>query len=499
MSRFNLIRNLASKRILVLIAILLLYGSVLMYNTHKPLPKGVSYAGSIHHIPESGLELLNDLTYPDAAGRVSDQVLFARMLQAIREAERFIVLDMFLYNGFYDKGQSFPALSRSLTEALIARKKERPDLTIVVITDDVNTSYGSHPNPELELLKQAGIPVSITDVDPLRDSNPLYTAAWRLTARWFGQEGRGWLPNKMASEAPNMTVRSYLKLLNAKANHRKVLITETTLIVTSANAHDASFHNSNSGYAVSGSPGLIRDALRTEQAALAMSGQGSTIKLPVHWPAPLEEGGESGAGADAAEAQVGVQVLTEGKIREFILRDLGAAGAGDRIWLGMFYLADRSVMRELLAASGRGARVRLILDPNEAAFGNSKIGVPNRPVAAELLKKSEGKISVRWYNTGEEQYHAKIMLIAGGNGAVIHNGSANFTVRNLDDLNLETNLRIEAPAGSRTELEAESYFERLWSNDGAQYTLDYTAYEEKTEPLKRILYQLQDWLGLTTF
>ncbi|SDS87912.1 Phosphatidylserine/phosphatidylglycerophosphate/cardiolipin synthase [Paenibacillaceae bacterium GAS479] len=523
--RFHLFRSRWSFAVFLL---LLVYGGVIIYQANKPLPDGISFEGSRHMVPESGLELLTDLTYEDDdGGKVAEQEIFGRMLQAIEEAEQFIVLDMFLYNGYYNEDQSFPALSRKITDALIAQKKKHPSLSVTVITDDVNTSYGSHPNEDQELLKQAGIEVAVTDVDPLRDSNPLYTAGWRMTASWFGQEGRGWLPNKMATGAPDMTLRSYLKLLNAKANHRKVLITETTLVVASANAHDASFYNSNSGYAVTGSPALLKEALRTEQVGLDMSGSG--IKLPKlegsGAPAesdpdsgtaksesadsgtsesgatePTESGSsaESGAGVNAS-FNVGVQLLTEGRIQEHALRDLRAAGKGDRVWLGMFYLADRKVIQELLAASDRGSLVRLILDPNEVAFGNSKIGVPNRPVAAELLEKSENRIHIRWYNTDKEQYHTKLMLIAGADGSVVHNGSANFTTRNLEDLNLETNLRVEAPAGSKTALETEAYFERLWNNDGGRFTLDYSEYEEKTEWLKRILYRMQDQLGFTTF
>lgn len=495
-------------RLVLLLLFLLLYAGVVLYQANKPLPPGVSFEGAVHPVPASRIELLTDLTFEDEdGGKTTEQAIFSRMLRAIGDAERFVVLDLFLFNGYYNEDQSFPPLSRPVADALIARKKELPNLSVTVITDDVNTSYGSHPAPDLERLRQAGIAVVVTDVDPLRDSNPLYTAGWRLTAGWLGTEGRGWLPNKMASGAPDMTVRSYLKLVNAKANHRKTLITEDTLVVASANAHDASFFNSNSGYAVTGVPELLAEALRTEQAAIDLSG--SDVRLPGPdqlAPTPATEA-PSSAASDPASAssgppsaeQASVQLLTEGRIRAHVLRDLDAAGAEDRIWLGMFYLADRDVVQALVRASDRGAQVRLILDPNEVAFGNSKIGVPNRPVAAELRDRTEGRIEVRWYNTDEEQYHAKLMLVSGPNGAVIHNGSANFTTRNLDDLNLETNLRVQAAPDSRPAAELEAYFRKLWTNDGARYTLDYSEYEEKTVWLKRLMYRVQDRLGFTTF
>ncbi|MNI09926.1 hypothetical protein D3C73_630140 [compost metagenome] len=143
--------------------------------------------------------------------------------------------------------------------------------------------------------------------------------------------------------------------------------------------------------------------------------------------------------------------------------------------------------------------IRLVLDPNQNAFGSDKIGIPNRPVAAELLEKSGNQIEIRWYNTGEEQYHTKLMLVDYQDRVTINNGSANFTKRNLDDLNLETNLEIKAPSEREVAQQVRQYFERIWTNEGAEFTLDYSAYKDETVRLKRALYALQNWLGLTTF
>ncbi|WP_159882015.1 phospholipase D family protein [Paenibacillus puerhi] len=485
-SRRKLYRMFSGRWPLAVLVFVFLYAAVMIYQTHKPLPEGLSMEGPIHRVADSDIEFLYDLTYKSAETEEThvEQMIFDRMNRAIEEARQFIVLDMFLYNGFYNAGQSFPPLSRTLTDKLIAQKETHPGLEIIVITDEVNTSYGSHPSPELERLQAAGIRTVWTDVDPLRDSSPLYSAGWRIFMQWFGQEGKGWIPNPMADTAPAMTVRSYAKLLNVKANHRKVLATEQTLIVTSANAHDASFYNSNTGFQVKG--GIIGDALVSERAAIDMSG-GSQSGFPEFSQTDREAG------------DIGVRLLTEGRILKQVLLDLAEAGQGDTIWMGMFYLADRQVIRELLQASERGAQIRLILDPNENAFGNEKIGIPNRPVAAELLEKSEGRIQIRWYRTGEEQYHTKLLLIERQDRVVIHNGSANLTKRNLADLNLETNLQVLAPPDSRVAGQVRSYFTRLWGNVDTVYTLDYSAYRDELVGLKRLVYTIQRWLGFTTF
>jgi HKD family nuclease len=476
--------------LIVLIAVIALFAGVMLYQTHKPLPPGISMEGPVHRVADQDIEFLSDLTYKKETSdplnpTVQEQMIFDRIYQAIEDAEQFIVIDMFLFNGYYKLGQSYPPLSATLTDKLIAQKGKHPQMSIVVITDEINTSYGSHPSPELDRLQAAGIRTVETDVDPLRDSSPLYSAGWRLFAQWFGHFGRGWLPNPMADQAPEMSVRSYLKLLNVKANHRKVIATERTLIVPSANAHDASFYNSNSGIAVNGS-GIVGDALASELAAGRLTD--SNLQLPIYTPQAEQEAGD-----------IEVRLLTEGKILQHVLQDLAQASSGDTVWMGMFYLADRQVIRELLAASARGAQVRLILDPNENAFGNDKIGLPNRPVAAELLEKSSRRIAIRWYNTNEEQYHTKLMLVKKKDRVLISNGSANLTTRNLDDLNLETNLDVSAPPDSRIARQVLQYFDRLWNNEGAEFTLDCSAYEDKTVWLKRVMYTLQGWLGFTTF
>ncbi|WNQ11316.1 phospholipase D family protein [Paenibacillus aurantius] len=473
-------RRKVARVLLPLLALILLLSGVIYYNTHKPLPAGLSVEGPVHRVKD--IDFLYDLTYKQGGTEKQEQSIYNRVFQAVDEAEKFIVLDIFLFNEYYDHDQSFPPLSQTLTEKLIARKKAVPGLQIVFITDEVNTTYGSHAAANLEQLKANGIDTVITDVDPLRDSTPLYSGVWRTFLQWFGQAGDGWLKNPMADTAPKITVRSYMKLFNVKANHRKVIATDKTVIIPSANAHDASANHSNAALQVSGP--LIADVLASEQAAINLGG-GPKV------PAYTAEGKEEG--------DIRVQLLTEGGIYRQVLRSLDEAGAGDKVWMGMFYLADREIIDGLLEASKRGAEVNLILDPNQNAFGRDKIGIPNRPVASELLDKSGGNIHVRWYNTGKEQYHTKLLFIDKPGGVVIHNGSANFTKRNLDDLNLETNLGVTAPKDSEVAGEVRRYFDRLWNNEGAEFTLDYEAYRDKTVPLKKAAYAVQTFLGFTTF
>jgi len=468
--------------LLIVLLFVIWFSAVMFYQTHKSLPVGISMEGPLHHVTDSNIHFLYDLTYKGSGKTVQEQMIFDHVYKAIEEAEQFIVIDMFAYNGYHNEDQTLPPLSRTLTNKLIVQKKKHPQIQIIVNVDEINTLYGSHTDPELELLKSHGIQTTLTNMTPLRDSTPAYSAVWRTFIQWFGQAGHGWVADPMADMAPKMTLRSEMKMLNVKANHRKVIATEKTLIVSTANADDASYYNSNSAFEVKGD--IIGDALASEQAVIRIS---NNTQLPSFTPNGIENG------------DITVRLITEGKTLQHVLKNLSEVEAGDTVWMGMFYLADQKVLQELLRAAEKGAKLNFILDPNEVAFGNAKIGIPNRPVASELKSKSHGKINIRWYNTTDEQYHTKLMFIDKKVNSIIENGSANYTQRGLDDLNLESNLEVFAPSQSQVVQQVRQYFNRLWTNDGAEYTLDYSVHEDKMIFLKKVLNNIQGVLGFTTY
>jgi phosphatidylserine/phosphatidylglycerophosphate/cardiolipin synthase-like enzyme len=349
----------------------------------------------------------------------------------------------------------------------------------------------------------------------LRDSNPVYSGAWRILAGWMGTGGPGWLPHPLSSTGRKVTARSYLKLLNFKANHRKLLVTDRGCLVTSANPHDASTYHSNIAFAGTGE--ICRDLLASERAVASFSGgpvdswptlpTPSTSGEPA--PAPDEArgtetaGGATSATADSGPAPFGsqearVQLVTEGKILRVLLQDLRAAGDGDRIDLAMFYLSNRGVLQALLEAVERGATLRVVLDPNKDAFGREKGGIPNRQTAGELLRKSRGRATVRWFDTHGEQFHTKLVVVTRGDSVTVMGGSANLTRRNIGDYNLETDLRFELRRGSPLAAAVEGYFQRVWENRGGSFTAPFERYRDDSL-LKRILYRVQEATGLSSF
>ncbi|MDT8861049.1 phospholipase D family protein [Alkalihalobacillus sp. MEB130] len=470
------------KKILFVIVILLIVSVVpyTVYGLYKPLPDGVSYEGDIHHV--SNVEFIADLSYEKDGERVRDHQIFDKVIEMVEEAEEFIVFDMFLFNDKYDEDKDYPEITDRITKALIKKKEESPELEITFITDEINTTYRSHPSKHLRALEENDVDVILTNLTPLRDANPIYSGFWRAFLSVFGREGEGWIENPFSENAPKVTVGSYLKMLNLKGNHRKVMTTDKRAMITSANPHDASGYNSNIAFVVEGN--IIEDILQSEQAVANFSGG---KQLP-HYQDSSSESGD-----------INIQLLTEGKTREHLLKEINQTDSGDRIYIGMFNLADSGVVKQLVAAAERGVDVRMILDPNETFFGNENIGIPNRPVAYDLEEYGNGNLHVKWYNTEDEQYHSKIILIERDEMSTIIGGSANFTRRNLDDFNLDTSLKVEAHNKTEIVKEVSHYFQKLWNNDEAIYTVSVDEYLEDFSEYKKYLFRLQKKTGLTTF
>jgi len=466
------------------LSILVVVGAIawlglMAYGKGKPLPKGLSFEGPPRAVQD--VEFLTDCTYQRDGQPVREQVIFKRMCKIIDDAERFILLDLFLFNSVHGQGEKFPALSDEMTRRLVEKKQRSPQVDIVLITDAINRSYGAEEPEHFRRLRASGVRIIYTDASKLRDSNFLYSAWWRLFCQWFGTQGAGWLPSPFAPNGPAMTMRGYLSLFNFKANHRKIVVSENEALIASANPHDASAYHSNIAFVAQGA--VVQDVVDAEAAVANFSGE----MLP-RWEIPVHP--ESG--------QVHLRLLSEGKIKARLLTALARSGSGCSVRMAMFYLSDREVIAGLLAAAARGAEVRLLLDPNKDAFGRQKNGIPNRPVAQELVEKSQGRIQVRWYGTHGEQFHSKLTMIFLPGEAVLIGGSANLTRRNLDDLNLEACLEVTAPADSQVAREAAGYFERLWRNRDGIYSLDYKDFAENS-PFKYALYRFQEASGMSTF
>jgi phosphatidylserine/phosphatidylglycerophosphate/cardiolipin synthase-like enzyme len=463
--------------------------------THKPLPVGTHVASAACAVPSEALHFIADISAADAYGRpVVSQGIFDAVLAVVGGARRFIVLD---YTAFGTGARGPPPVRRlaeELTAALLARRREQPELAILFITDPVNEAYGAARSPELQLLRAAGIEVVITDLDRLRDSNFPYSSLWRLGLKWW--------------DGPTGPLGVTARRLNFKADGRKLVIADDgngglTAVIGSLSPQDRQSGWSNLAARVSGGP--LQALLASELAVARFSGwRGSTAGFPL--PAASAAAAcatVAGAATSETSPETGAraQLLTEGAIRAELLGQLDAAAASDSIDVAASQLADRGVIASLLAASRRGVTVRLILDPNETGSSGGTAGLPNQPVASELVSRSGGTIRVRWYRTHGERFHGALVVLYGRQRMWLALGSAQLTRRSLDDYDLAANIAIELPGDAPLARQVSQYFETLWSNRaafGIEYTADFATFADPSQA-DYWLYRLLEGSGFAPF
>jgi phosphatidylserine/phosphatidylglycerophosphate/cardiolipin synthase-like enzyme len=338
-------------------------------------------------------------------------------------------------------------------------------------------------------MEKVGIKIIETKIKKLRDSNPTYSSPWR-TVLQFLPVGFIKLPNPFSEVHEKVGLDSYLTLINFKANHRKVIVSDyldengqlkMSSLVTSANPHDGSSAHHN--VAIKIDDFIWRDIIDSEYSVIDFSSN-----LDIEKPSEDNYIDESG--------DVNVQLLTEEKIRKSIINEINNASEGDNIKMVMFYISDRKIIKSIKRAYDRGVDIEIILDPNKDAFGREKNGVPNVSVAREF-KNVDEDFKIKWCNTHGEQCHSKLLIINKNESNIMFIGSANFTKRNIGDYNLETNIKVWGTDVSSIN-EANNYFSELWNNKNREYTVDYGAYKDESL-LKYIQYRFMEKTGISSF
>lgn len=453
------------------------------------------------------------------------------MLGMIREAHSLLIVDLFLWNDWQGPSpERQRALADELVDALIARQRQQPTLNILVLTDPINRVYADQTCAPLRRLADAGIAVTFTDLDRLRDPNSAFSRLVRFyapLARWCPplrrRLERPALANPLIRGGPCISWRQLLTLMHFKANHRKVVIADTAdggwhLLVGSFNPADGSSAHHNLAVRIGGE--LPLRAAAAEIEALAWSAQRPAAVIGSDSATVRQRIDEARRQVAAALARLAAVAperpladdaatadwLTEGRIRERILHLLGEATADDDIRIALFYLSDREVVAAIGDAARRGATVRLILDANRDAFGRAKNGIPNRPVAAELLRATATAphpIALRWATTAGEQFHGKAMSRVNRRDGATHLllGSANWTRRNLQDFNMEADIHLRNAGACTARFNA--LFDAWWADapGGNAGTLPPARYLEGgwRGRLKRLLYRVQESTGLCSF
>jgi PLD-like domain len=389
-------------------AALVAWLGVAFWNSAKPLPPGIHFASQTARLSEA------DVDFAYEAGGLRGAV--APDLSAIDHAEHMIVIDR-------------SPVDRELAQHLLARKRLRPNLKAVVVTDPANLLFGGTAPETLASLEQAGIIVARVRLEELRDSNPLYSALWRLTLAWWN--------DPFEETSTRVTLPAWSRMRNFKADERQLVVADdgsggwTAVMAQSGAASSLTLRGS-----------LARAMIGNELLVAAWSTDDD--RLPGGPPT-------EGRGVGSIDARF----LTEGAIAPALLDAIAAAGRGDLISFAVENLSDRRLITAALAAAGRGAHVNVLLARNPT---------PNRAAAGELLRKGGGRIDVRWYGARGAAPRSKLLIVRHGMDLWINVGTANFTRRNLGDLNLEANVELRLPARAAPARAAADYFAAIWAS-----------------------------------
>ena len=395
-------------KILMLLA-LFAWVALACWNSVKPLPPGTHVASLAARLAESQIDVIDDSS--------QRREILAHELGAIDRAEQMIVLDQC-------------PVAREVAQHLLTRRRQRPNLKVVLVTDPLDEAYGGTPAQYLVALEQSGIIVARVRLDRLRDSSAWYSALWRSSVAWWSDpfdEARG-----------ESSLRSWLRRLNFKADHRQLIVADDGsggwLSMVTGGA------NGDVGVELRG--GLARDIVASELQVAAWST--GDDRLPAAPPAAAR-----GLGT------IDARFVTEGAIRSALLDAVAAAGSGDQISVAAQIVSDRQLVGAALRAAARGARLDVLLAPEAA---------PNAAVAAELTRGGGGMIEVRWFSPNQTPVPTALALVRHRSELWVNLGAADFTRSSLDDFNLESAIELRLPAHAAAARALALHFAKQWSS-----------------------------------
>lgn len=453
--------------------------------------------------------------------RFTHRQIWDEALRMIAEARSLILVSVFLFDNFYAPEQPDWDVVEALTQALLNKQRDNPDIVIALVLDPSNRAYGRRVAPAVQRLLDGGVDVFYSDLLTTRAHSPLgFVEAGHHLGRWASQATSstlGWaskalynaisLPVIEPFDGTRITLQTALNAALIKANHRKIVVSDGprgfAALVTSSNPHNASVNSTNFAITVSG--GLaeyiydvqrsdIEQAIRLRDRDYVLWHTGASASYRRDYLTRILPDFDRDRIPDAETPGdcTRARFLTEHSIEEAVIGMLDGVQPDDQVRIQMFYLSDPHVLDALMRAARRVRNpMRLLLDPNKDAFGRIKDGTPNRQVAALLsdhLQPAERRrlrrvfpehfagdtllplnLEVRWFDTHGEQNHAKIMSIvdpAAGKYALI-NGSANWTGKNLDNINMEANLQVEC--APRLVGAFNAWFDRFYQNTGSEH------------------------------
>jgi hypothetical protein len=376
------------------------------------------------------------------------------LLDLVSRARHTLVLDL-----------PFPADSESpvvseLVAALTSRMAAVPDLWVLIVTGPRSSAHAQVCPPALVPVVRAGGHVVIADLDQVPDSNRVFSPWYRLASPILSRLPVRDAAGSVAADpdlAPGRSLAQRLRSWNAKGNRRGLAASRDAagrweFLCGAFPLSEAEGSDLHAVLRVHGP--LLTEALLAEyeiaRSSLLRSRRwcfsatdhyGVLRQLEARISA-LEQTEPGLDDEDEGDGRVQVQYFGEEALGERVSWLLLDAGADTQVEACLSSLSSAEFEQGLRRAAGRGARVRLLLNPAEAdGAGPACDTGANRVVGTSLARwaAEEGvDLEVRWLVRAAGVPRANVLRVhnprLGDDRILVMSGGAtgkNLTGRNL--------------------------------------------------------------------
>src|SRR5690606_40721102 len=123
-----------------------------LYYRFRPQPEGINGVRYTYRVPSENIRFFHDTTWYENGQRQSVRQITPELIRLIENADRFAVMDVFLFCLHHAHHMNFIPTTRQIVDAFAS--KERPAW---FITDPLNVMYGTAESAPIRWLREAGV------------------------------------------------------------------------------------------------------------------------------------------------------------------------------------------------------------------------------------------------------------------------------------------------------------------------------------------------------
>ena len=463
--------------------LLIIYVFVFAYEWWRPLPDGMGRASASYTVPDKGVRFFADIDKKDKKGDHTEvRAIEGRYRELLQKAKHMVLV-----------GEMFVPDSSSSTVTTLLNEKHATEkhVAIALLTDRMSTRYGGVNSESLNAQRKVGTLVIETDMNAMPDSDLFYSSFWRPFISWWGNsQNGGWLSDPIGRSAGKFTLRSWLTFFNAKMNKSHFIFVDAPtgktekLPVLFASSDISAGRGSTGAVALEVDDKLWAELSRSAGLIANISASG----LPSF----------SGTDIDDASGTLRARMLDFTHAHEQIIAHIKNLQQTDQLSIAMRFVSDRDVVSALKDAANRNVNIRVILDPNEEYFGHKLHGIPNRPVAKEFTSNIGGGIEVRWCDPRKLPCESRMMLGKSATSTFLMVGGADLTGRDIGGYNIVSEVMVESTHDFTASKDAEAYFNKMWMNDGGDYTVPYENFADDSI-WRSSVYRMMERTGISYY